>query len=490
MLGTISWQLYPVLADPAATATFRDPVANKAAIERLLGRPVRIYVAGEPYPILSYTLLSNAEDYKTVGPSGFFQLPTPAFDFHPTKHGDKRYELQPAEVAQAFEGSLVSLPSAAPVSLKKLEKVAALHRTQAQLFAEYPGIHYSLLCRALDEEGRIEELMDMTFPDADIFTKENADSFQAVSHWLATLDRAHLKKNQRSAVAEIEAIVAAVNEKRRRSGSPLGEPTIHSLISLLSLRPHPTTTALDAALASTPDINRGEDRHGYTPLMMAALHGHAAAVHEILRKGADPNRRDKDGSTALMFGCTGGNLDICEALLAARADPTLVSIDGTNALHIACTKESLTPLIPHLLISLDPNGPDGDGDTPLHLAAGWGLTEQIAILLAAGANPNAPNAAGEIPLSWAVKDGEEAVVRQLLPVSDMHTRGLVALAIKAKQDDIAVALIGAGAPVASWARVLELATERSMPRLAALAKRRLSSSERRRRTHRSNKPVF
>ena len=485
MLGTIPWQLYPVLADPANTVVFGDPVANKAEVERLLGRRVRIYVAGEPYPILTYTLLSNSEDYKTVGPSGFFQLPTPPFVFQPTKHGDKRYELEPAAVARAFEGSLVGPPSTG--SLKRLEKL--LGRTQVQLFAEHPGVHYSLLCRALDEEGRIEELMDMAFPDVDVFTKENADTFQAVSHWLTSLDRAHLNKHQRSAVAEIEMIVAAVNEKRRRSGSPLGNAGVHSLLSLLALRTHPSAAALDAALSVT-DINRGEDRHGYTPLMMAALHGHTAAVTEILRRGADPNRRDKDGSTALMFGCTNGDLEICEALLAG-SDPTLVSVDGTNALHIACTKESLTPLIPRLLTVLDPNGPDGDGDTPLHLAAGWGLTGQITILLAAGARPNTPNAAGETALSWAIKDGQEAVFRQLLPVSDVRAKGLVGLAIKAKQDDIAVALVEAGAPVASWTRVIELATERGMPRLAALAEsRRRSSSERRRRTHRSNKPLF
>jgi ankyrin repeat protein len=219
--------------------------------------------------------------------------------------------------------------------------------------------------------------------------------------------------------------------------------------------------------------------------MMAALHGHGDAVNELLRRGANPNVVDKDGATALMFGCTNGDLEICEALLV-RTEPTAISVDGTNALHIACTKESLAPLIRRLLATLDPNAPDGDGDTPLHLAAGWGLTDHVSALLAAGANPNVPNAEGEIPLAWAIKDKQEAVAQLLLPVSDVRTRGLVGLAIKAKQDDIAVALIELGAPIASWARVLELAKERKMPRLAALAE----GFERRRRTHSSNKPVF
>jgi len=454
MLGTIPWQLYPVLSDPANLAVFRDPLAHKAEVERLLGRPIRVYIAGEHYPILSYTLLSNSDDNTTVGPSGFFKLPTPSFVFQPTKRGDKRFELPASASARAFEGSLI----------KPHRKE---HVTQAHLFAEHPGVHYSLLCRALNEEGRIGTLLEQAFPDADVFTVENMDTFQAMSHWLSALDRTHLKKIQQSAVAEIEAIVSAVHEKRRRSGSPLGSTGL--LVSLLSLRPHPSPAALHAALSATPDVNKGENRHGYTPLMMAALHGHGDAVHELLRRGADPNKVDLDGSNALMFACTNGDLRICETLLALT-DVTQTSVDGTNALHIACTKKNLAPLIGRLLAA-GPNTPDDDGDTPLHLAAGWGLLDHIRILLAAGANPNIPNAEGEIPLACAINDKQEGAARLLLPVSDLRTRGLIGRAIKAKQDDIAVALLEGGQPVVSWTRVLELATERKMPRLAALAKR-------------------
>jgi len=206
--------------------------------------------------------------------------------------------------------------------------------------------------------------------------------------------------------------------------------------------------------------------------MMAALHGHKDAVHELLRRGADPNKLDLDGANALMFACTNGDLSICDTLLI-RTNLTQTSVDGTNALHIACTKQSLAPLIPRLFAA-GIDIPDGDGDTPLHLAAGWGLTDHIRQLLAAGANPNIANSNGEIPLACAINDKQEGAARLLLSVSDLRTRGLIGRAIKAKQDDIAVALIEGGQPVVSWTRVLELATERKMHRLAALAKRHVS----------------
>lgn len=67
-----------------------------------------------------------------------------------------------------------------------------------------------------------------------------------------------------------------------------------------------------------------EGRCGYTPLGLAAFHGHAGMVRLLLgsSSGADPNVRAHDGRTPLMAAVLGGQRcwEVVSQLAAAGAD--------------------------------------------------------------------------------------------------------------------------------------------------------------------------
>jgi ankyrin repeat protein len=490
MLGTIPHHIYEVLAKPENAAVFADPVLRQGEVERLLRRPIRIYTAGEHYPVLTYTLLSYSEDYKKVSPSGLYAVPTPDFVFQPTKRGDDRYMLPAREVQRTFAGAVV--PSAAPPAapLEALEQNPALKKTQAALFSAKPGVHYSLLCRAVPEEDRLRELIEQAFPEVDLdelFGKEATDFFQTAAHWLASIPEEQLRpKNRRLAAAEIRQIIEGVMTKRKASGSPLGEPQIESLMALLTMK-NPPREALMTAITALDNTERGERHFGRTPLMLAAFMGHGEAVTALLARGANVNARDQEGTTPLIFGCSSGDLAICEALLDAGADPRLMSEDRVNPLSIACGTESLRGLVPRLLAAgADPTVLDNDQDTALHTAASYNFAELVPVLLGAGAPLNSQNEDGKTPLMLAAEEGADAALQALLAagadVSIKTAKGIsaLALAVGNKKDTTAVLLVNVGSPVSSWKKLHTLAIAKGLPQLAALVERRASSSNRRR----------
>ncbi|MEU9763585.1 ankyrin repeat domain-containing protein [Streptomyces sp. NPDC047985] len=63
------------------------------------------------------------------------------------------------------------------------------------------------------------------------------------------------------------------------------------------------------------------NERGDSLLMLAAYHGHAAAVTALVRRGADPDRANDRGQTPLAGAVFKGENEVIEALLAAGADP-------------------------------------------------------------------------------------------------------------------------------------------------------------------------
>ncbi|HWE89045.1 MAG TPA: ankyrin repeat domain-containing protein [Pseudonocardiaceae bacterium] len=75
---------------------------------------------------------------------------------------------------------------------------------------------------------------------------------------------------------------------------------------------------LDAGLP----VNFANDS-GDTLVMLAAYHGHPAAVRGLLARGADPNRANDRGQTPLAGAVFKGETDVVRALLDGGADPTV-----------------------------------------------------------------------------------------------------------------------------------------------------------------------
>jgi len=95
-------------------------------------------------------------------------------------------------------------------------------------------------------------------------------------------------------------------------------------------------------------------QHGLTPLMRAALAGHAGLTDTLLACGVDVSRRNMDGNNALWLACVSGNAAIVRKLVQAGID-----IDNRNDMGASC----------------------------LMYAASAGKAEMVALLLECGADP-------------------------------------------------------------------------------------------------------
>ena len=102
-----------------------------------------------------------------------------------------------------------------------------------------------------------------------------------------------------------------------------------------------------------------------SPLMMAALKGHADLVRKLIARGADVN---KTGWTPLHYAATGGHLAIMEVLLEHHA-------------------------------YIDAESPNKT--TPLMMAAHYGSVPSVKLLLEAGADPTLRNQLGLSAVEFA-----------------------------------------------------------------------------------------
>lgn len=87
---------------------------------------------------------------------------------------------------------------------------------------------------------------------------------------------------------------------------------------LLSLAEVGDVAALDRLLGSQVDAN-SRNSCDWTPLMMAAVNGHADATERLLAAGAEVDALDQGGYTALLLAASNNHIDVMEQLLAQGA---------------------------------------------------------------------------------------------------------------------------------------------------------------------------
>lgn len=122
------------------------------------------------------------------------------------------------------------------------------------------------------------------------------------------------------------------------------------------------------------------DEKGWSPLMMATLHGHTVIVQLLLKHGADVNVANSTGGTALMMAALQGQDTILQVLLdnGARVDTQ-----------------------------------DTKGWTALMYAARNGYASTVEILLSSGAEVNLKNDEGRTALMYATAKGHREAINAL-----------------------------------------------------------------------------
>ncbi len=115
------------------------------------------------------------------------------------------------------------------------------------------------------------------------------------------------------------------------------------------------------------------NRAGLTPLMLAGINGNAAILKRLMDRGADVNGRTPAGWTALTYAAWRGYPDIVRLLLARGADGRTRDREGWTVLEYASWRAA------------DPDDlPDTRADAARSAGAGRGHSEVVAVLRQAG----------------------------------------------------------------------------------------------------------
>ncbi|RUS91960.1 hypothetical protein EGW08_000173 [Elysia chlorotica] len=84
------------------------------------------------------------------------------------------------------------------------------------------------------------------------------------------------------------------------------------------------------------NVNIREPDTGYTPLLLAVLHGSKEIAERLIFNCADVTAKDVKGNTGLHLAVFHGRLDVVELMIFNDAEINSQNEDGNTALHIAC----------------------------------------------------------------------------------------------------------------------------------------------------------
>jgi uncharacterized protein len=219
-------------------------------------------------------------------------------------------------------------------------------------------------------------------------------------------------------------------------------------------------------IAAGSDVNAPE-ADGTSALLWAAHQGSPELVSLLLEAGADPNAANDFGVTPLLEASRYGDAATIEALLDGGADVAGAAREGETPLMAAARAGSVAGVQLLAEHGADLNAAELlQEQTALMWAAAEGHLEVVDVLLDHGADPNRKARASELStrstrtdypsggftaLHWAVRNGDEAVVRRLvegradLNITNADGATPMMLAIINDRFDLAAKLVELGA---------------------------------------------
>ena len=156
--------------------------------------------------------------------------------------------------------------------------------------------------------------------------------------------------------------------------------------------------AVDAAIAARAGLEV-TDGVGRTPLIRAALYGHAPVVTRLARAGAKLDAvTTEDKHSALLIAANEGHVAVIQALAAAKADMNIrAGADAPTPLLAAVINGQVESVRALLAAGADPNVWTEGDTTAIRRAAVQGNLAMVKALLAAGARVNDRHGAGWQP---------------------------------------------------------------------------------------------
>lgn len=161
------------------------------------------------------------------------------------------------------------------------------------------------------------------------------------------------------------------------------------------------------------DVN-ASDKHGETPLSLAAANGHSRITALLINAGAKVNTVNRHGNTPLLSCAINGRLKSIKQLIKGGADINSRGMWHKTALHISVMKNfgAITQAL--IEAGADLNAKDQLGATPLGLAAAQGDNTTVLRLLKAGAEPDVKMDRGRTALMVASEAGNLKAAALLL----------------------------------------------------------------------------
>lgn len=149
------------------------------------------------------------------------------------------------------------------------------------------------------------------------------------------------------------------------------------------------------------------DNNGRTALHIAASKGNENCVLLLLDYGADPNCKDSDGNVPLWEAMVGGHEQVVKLLIENGAD-----INVGDVGHFACTaaeQNNLQLLKEIIRYGGNVTRPRNNGSTALHVAVCEDNVEIVKFLLKKGASIDKPDVHGWTPRDLAEQQGHDDI---------------------------------------------------------------------------------
>ncbi|XP_078138986.1 ankyrin repeat domain-containing protein 27 isoform X2 [Centroberyx gerrardi] len=144
---------------------------------------------------------------------------------------------------------------------------------------------------------------------------------------------------------------------------------------------------------------------GFTPLHVAALHGHAPLVALLTRHGANVNARNNQSATPLHLASQNSHVQVVRSLLEFNAKLNKKDHYGNTPLIHACLRGNLETATTLLQSNALVNIVNQQGNTALHEAVRGGHQALVEVLVAGGAGLQLRNNRQRTPLDCAYELG-------------------------------------------------------------------------------------